>query len=168
MKPIQKIPLIISLLVCSVIQIYAHNYVETFDACADFSHPSVIGWDLTADTNVVKITRDNGDATEVFKLMIHDSIFRVNRASESGSSAAGGAIYCSGGNAPLDVDRCLFENNTADWRFTYGNNNTYAGAILVSSGGSRIANTMFRGNRAHIGGALWIVEDSDVVNCIFF
>jgi len=106
------------------------------------------------------------DFSANYLLTILDSTFLNNRASSATGSAAGGAIYCQS-RAPVHVDRCLFENNRADWRFAYGNSASSGGAMLIFSSNSRITNSTFRGNRAHVAGAIWITRDTQVVNCLF-
>jgi len=106
------------------------------------------------------------DRNTSYVLTIHDTTFLANRASSGAGSASGGALYSSFEGA-VEIDRCLFENNRADWRFTYGSYTTYGGAALIFGKHSRIANTTFRGNRAQAAGAIWIARDTQLVNCRF-
>lgn len=101
-----------------------------------------------------------------YLLTVLDSTFFNNRASSASTSSAGGAIY-SQSRAPVSIDRCLFENNTADWRFINGSSASSGGAMVIFSSDSRIANSTFRGNRAHFAGGIWITRDTQVVNCLF-
>ncbi len=109
---------------------------------------------------------DNSNFATSYALTVQDTTFLANRSASSIGSASGGAIYCQS-RAPVEINRCLFENNRADWRFSYGSYNSYGGAMLIFSLNSRIINSTFRGNSAHIGGALWIARDTRVVNCLF-
>lgn len=111
-------------------------------------------------------TADWQDPTSTYLLTIHDSTFVRNRATVGGGPGDAGAIWSSF-RAPVDVDRCLFENNRAEWRFTYGNFAAGGGAMLIFGEGSRIANSIFRNNRAHVGGAIWLGRASTVLNCLF-
>lgn len=106
------------------------------------------------------------DFSTSYLLTVHDSTFFDNRAAGGSTSGAGGAIY-SQSRAPVHIDGCLFENNRSDWRFAYGSYASSGGAMIIFSGNSRVTNSTFRGNRAHVGGALWITRDTQVVNCLF-
>lgn len=106
------------------------------------------------------------DRDQTYLLTLHDSTFFNNRSAGSTGAGAGGAIYAQS-FAPLEVDRCLFESNRADWRFANNNSASSGGAMVILSNGSRITNSTFRGNRAHIGGAFWMTTDTQVINCLF-
>gem|GEM_PF-1141457 len=106
------------------------------------------------------------DRSITYVLTINDSSFLSNTADASISSGDAGAIW-SDFSAPVDIDHCLFEGNTAKWRFANGNTNSSGGAMLIFGQGSRITNSTFRNNRAHIGGALWVARDTEIINCVF-
>jgi len=111
-------------------------------------------------------TGDWRDSTSSYLMTIHDCTFLANRATTSSGTGDAGAIW-SNFRAPVEVDRCLFENNRAEWRFAYGSFATGGGAMLIFGENSRIANSTFRGNRAHVGGAIWLGRKSTIVNCLF-
>lgn len=108
----------------------------------------------------------SADLANPLTTTIVDSSFLNNTATVGGGVGDAGAIWSSSG-APVNIDRCLFEGNEAAWRFTYGSFAANGGAIVLFGDGSRIANTTFRGNRAHVGGALWLASAVDIVNCLF-
>lgn len=106
------------------------------------------------------------DHNSSYLLTVHDSTFLSNVAASGTGSGNAGAIW-SDFRAPVEIDRCLFENNQAKWRFAYGSYASGGGAMLIFGQGSRIANSTFRGNSAHIGGAIWLGRDTQIVNCLF-
>jgi hypothetical protein len=99
-------------------------------------------------------------------LTIRGTQFLNNVATPGGGPGDAGAIWSSF-DAPVDISGCLFEGNEARWRFTNGNFAAGGGAMLIFGAGSVIQDTVFRGNRAHVGGALWIGRDTTIVNCLF-
>lgn len=92
--------------------------------------------------------------------------FRNNRATVGGGPGDGGAIYSSF-DTQIAVTESLFENNAAVWRFVNGNYAANGGAVLNQTDGSSISHSVFRGNRAHYGGAIWMGGDLELDNCLF-
>lgn len=92
--------------------------------------------------------------------------FLNNEATVAANSGAGGAIYSSF-DTVLDIQDSLFEGNVARWRFTAASFDAPGGAILSQTDGSHIKRCIFRSNRAHTGGAIWIGGDMMVDNCLF-
>jgi hypothetical protein len=99
-------------------------------------------------------------------LTVERCIFRNNRATVGASAGSGGAIYASFDTRFVITDS-LFENNSAVWRFANGSTAANGGAILNQTDGSSISHSIFRGNRAHVGGAIWIGGDLLVEDCLF-
>jgi predicted outer membrane repeat protein len=104
--------------------------------------------------------------TTPLTIVIRDCQFIGNQAWVNAGPGDAGAVW-SGFDCTLDLSNSLFEKNEARWRFAYGNMAANGGALVVFGAGSRIDRCVFRQNRAHIGGALWIARDTIVANCLF-
>ncbi|MFK8057478.1 MAG: T9SS type A sorting domain-containing protein [Saprospiraceae bacterium] len=105
----------------------------------------------------------NGTANPKFR----DCSFTNNQTIyESSVAQSGGAIYgvTQGGNAIVDFNRCLFQNNTADANTTppamNNNQNGLGGAMYFTSSGSgnlqlNLFNTILDANTAYSAGAIY-------------
>ncbi|MCW5554118.1 MAG: hypothetical protein KIS67_18425 [Verrucomicrobiae bacterium] len=103
--------------------------------------------------------------TTPLTIVIRDCQFIGNQAWVNAGPGDAGAVW-SGFNCTLDLSNSLFERNEARWRFAYGNMAANGGALVVFGAGSRIDRCVFRQNRAHNGGALWIAAQTTVANCL--
>ncbi len=104
---------------------------------------------------------------------IYDSIFKYNCAYRDGGALRVG-VY-----ATTKTENCIFENNTAnEWggalynwpgELTVNNctieNNTAGtqGGALITSGPLRVTNSKITGNKADIGGVLYIAEETPYI-----
>lgn len=124
-------------------------------------------WVFTGRGGAIYHTAQWSDASLTNTMTVRRTTFTGNLAkSSSGSGSAGGAIY-GDFRAPLIIEDCLFENNEATWRFSYGGTASSGGALLVFGDDSRIINSIFRNNRSHVGGAIWLAARTGIVNCLF-
>lgn len=98
--------------------------------------------------------------------VIRNCRFLANQAWVNAGPGDAGAIWSSF-DCTLELSDSLFESNEARWRFASGNMAANGGAAVIFGAGSRIDRCIFRQNRAHIGGALWIARDTTVANCLF-
>ncbi|CAM9398277.1 unnamed protein product, partial [Ascophyllum nodosum] len=70
----------------------------------------------------------------------------------------GGAIFVTDGNNPTTFDGCSFVDNSAS---------ATGGAVDSASGQDVFLDTVFKGNRARVGGALRLAGTSSISNCSF-
>lgn len=103
----------------------------------------------------------------LYPATVRECVFINNIAEVNGSGVGdAGALWCSF-DVPMAIEQCTFENNQARWRFASGSSAANAGAVLIFGAGSTIDRCIFRGNRAHVAGALWVGRDTTITNCLF-
>lgn len=108
----------------------------------------------------------HADATQTSSIVIRGCQFLRNEAWVNAGPGDAGAVW-GFWNCILDVSDCLFERNEARWRFAAGNQAANGGAMVLFGDGSRLDRCIFRQNRAHIGGALWLAANGTIANCLF-
>lgn len=108
---------------------------------------------------------DSGDAV-LHPLTLRRCAFLTNTATGASADGYGGALYADF-DVPVDASECSFIGNESRWRFAYGQYAASGGAALLFADGSRFDRCVFRQNRSHMGGALWLAGDTTLVNCLF-
>ncbi|MEZ6164183.1 MAG: GC-type dockerin domain-anchored protein [Phycisphaerales bacterium] len=98
--------------------------------------------------------------------IIEDCAFTNSTLVFSSPDSSGGAIYHQS-TSPLEVRRCLFENNIVRPFYSVGNDLGYGGAISSFSAPLLVEDSVFRGNKAPVGGAVIAWNESHIVNCLF-
>lgn len=108
----------------------------------------------------------NGNVT--FTAM--DCVFENNYSGDTQFSVGGGAIYAQG--AKLAMERCHFENNTANHLFPDSelpdSDTTQGGGVFLYDTEFTLSNSVFVGNTASMGGGIGFRSADGVVDgCVF-
>lgn len=98
--------------------------------------------------------------------VIEDCVFINSTVVFSSPDASGGAIYHRSTGA-MEVRRCIFENNIVRPFYSIGSDVGYGGAISSFSAPLLVENSVFRGNKASIGGGIIAWNEATIVNCLF-
>ncbi len=101
--------------------------------------------------------------------LITDCTFTENHATaESGSSGQGSAISLWSA-APVTIQRCLFQYNSATRFYPNGTNEYGRGAgISAFSAVAHVRDCVFHHNTADLGAGIAAWDDADVTNCAFW
>ena len=90
-----------------------------------------------------------------------------NTTFDSNSAEVGGGVYISGSGTSLDIFEDEFSAMFDGCNFIDNNAAATGGAIEIATGVVGITNTVFKGNKASVGGALWIAGAASLENCAF-
>src|SRR5690606_11963661 len=101
-------------------------------------------------------------------LDVSDCVFTDNT-----TSGYGGAIHKDSIDSSLDINRCVFEGNTADSgtilnSIITGNTATNKGGAIYDEGEAEFTNSTFYGNTANSGGALYSNAYGTLTNSIVY
>lgn len=108
----------------------------------------------------------NGNVT----FTARDCVFENNYSGDTQFSVGGGAIYAKG--AKLAMERCRFENNTANHLFPDlelpDSDTTQGGGVFLYDTEFTLSNSVFVGNTASMGGGIGFISADGVVDgCVF-